>query len=79
MDSTVAIAIRDIQMPCDRRYRHVRRTIEGIALPFWGRVMGAAQGHEQLAIQGKFLHCVYAIIHTVDHIIRADMDAMRGC
>src|SRR5215470_421871 len=64
-------------MPCDWRYCHVRRTIEGIALPFGGRIIGAAQGHEQLAVQGKFLHCVDAIIHTVDHIIRADMDAVR--
>src|SRR5712691_5080815 len=78
MHSAVAIAIRDIQMYRDWRYRYVRRTVEGIALPFWGRIIGAAQGHEQLAIQRKFLHRVYAIIHTVDHIIRADMDAMRA-
>src|SRR5215510_11215850 len=64
-------------MPCDRRYGHVRWTIEGIALPFGGRIIGAAQGHEQLAIQGKFLHRVYTIIHTINHIIRADMDAVR--
>src|SRR5712691_2447284 len=78
MDSAIAIAIRDIQMPGDWRYCHVRRTVEGIALPFGGRIIGAAQGHEQLAIQGKFLHRMYAVIHTVDHIIRADMDAMRA-
>src|SRR5438445_39192 len=78
MDSAIAIAIRDIQMPSDRRYCHVRRTVEGIALPFGGRIIGAAQSHEQLAIQGKFLHRVQAVIHTVDHIIRADMDAMRA-
>src|SRR5215471_7400859 len=77
MDSAVAIAVRDIQMPRDWRYRHMGWPVEGIALPFRGRIIGAAQGHKQLAIQGKFLHRVYAIIHTVDHIIRADMDAMR--
>src|SRR5215471_500845 len=64
-------------MPRDWRDRYMRRTIEGIGLPFGGRIIGTAQGHEQLAIQGKFLHRVYAIIHTVDHIIRADMDTMR--
>src|SRR5262245_41477945 len=64
-------------MPCDRRDRYVRWTIEGIALPFRGRIIGTAQGHEELAIQGKLLHRMDAIIHTIDHIIRADMDAVR--
>src|SRR5712664_2064342 len=63
-------------MPRDWRHRHMRWPVEGLALPFRSRVIGAAQGHEQLAIQRKLLHRVYAIIHTVDHIIRADMDAM---
>src|SRR5215831_4255617 len=40
MDSAVAIALRDIQMPRDRRHRHMRRTIERIALPFGGRTIG---------------------------------------
>src|SRR5215831_11688608 len=43
MDAAIAVAIRDVQMPCDWRYGHVRRTVEGIALPFWGRLIGAAQ------------------------------------
>ena len=54
MDSTVAIAIRDIQMPCDRRYRHVRRTIEGIALPFGAGLLGLPRVMSSLPSRENF-------------------------
>src|SRR6266478_8861137 len=71
VDFAVAIAIRDVQMPCNRRHGHMGRAIERIALPFRSRTIGASQSHQELAIQGEFLYCVYAIIHTIDHIVRA--------
>src|SRR6266446_6214849 len=77
VDFAVTIAVRDVQMPCDRRHGHMGRAIERIALPFRSRTIGASQSHQELAIQGEFLYCVYAIIHTIDHIVRANMDAMR--
>src|SRR5262245_17980320 len=42
MHAAVTIAVRDIQMPRDRRHRHVGRAIERITLPFGGRTVGTA-------------------------------------
>ena len=79
MHAAVAIAVRDVQMPRDRRHRHVGRAIERIALPFGGRTVGTAQGHEQLPVQRELLDRVQPIVHTVDHIVRTNMDAVRPC
>src|SRR5687767_5800829 len=58
-------------------YGHVSGAVEGLPLPFGGWLIGAPEGHEQLAIEGKFLDGMEPVIHEVDRLIRADVDAMR--
>src|SRR5437867_7807429 len=77
VDFAVAIPVRDVEMPSNRRHGHMGRAIERIALPLRSGAIGTAQGHQELAIQREFLHCVDAIIHAVHHIVRTNMDTMR--
>src|SRR5262245_947001 len=63
-------------MPRDRRYRHMGRAIERIALPFRGRTVRTPQGQEQLAVQRELLDRVQTIVYTVHVLVRADMDAV---
>src|SRR5712692_1881226 len=54
VDAAVAISVRDVEVPGDARHRHVGGPVEGFALPLGCWLVGAAQGHQQLAVQGDF-------------------------
>jgi hypothetical protein len=78
VDATIAITVRDIEIPRTARHRHMCRPIERLTLPFGSWLIGAPEGHEQFALQGEFLDGVKAVVHEVDGLIRTDMHAVRS-
>src|SRR6266487_2312287 len=76
VDTTHAVEFPDKKVAFSIETNAVR-AMERIALPLRSGTIGAAQGHQELAIQRELLHRVYAIIHAVHHIVRTNMDAMR--
>src|SRR5919197_401982 len=77
VDADITVAVGDVQVCGDTRHRHVGGAVKGFALPFGCRLVGTAQGHQMLAFRGEFLNGVQAIIHAIDGIVGADMDAVR--
>src|SRR2546425_2651220 len=77
VDAAVAISVRDVEVPGDAGHRHVGGPVEGLALPLGCWLVGAAQGHQQLAIQGELLDGMESIIHAVDRVVGAGVDPVR--
>ena len=77
MHSKVAIAIRDVDVPCVFGHGSVRRPIERIALPFLRSLTGGANSHQQLAIGRKLgyrmdpvVGAEYRVIRTYEYAVR---------
>src|SRR2546422_11753948 len=51
--------------------------VEGFALPLGCWLVGAAEGHQQLAVQGELLNGMESIIHAVDGVVGAGVDTVR--
>src|SRR5437762_3968863 len=52
------------------------RLIEGLALPLGRRLVGTAQRHEELPVEGEFLHRMQTVVDAIHQIVGADMNAV---
>src|SRR5262245_4834501 len=52
------------------------RTVKGDTTKALGRLIGRANGKQELALRGELADRVVAIIRTVDGVVRADVDGM---
>ena len=78
VDVEVAIAVGYVYVTGLSGDRGVRRPVERFASPYPGRHAGCADGHQQLPVTGELGDGVDAVVHTVDRVLRPNVDAVRA-
>ena len=86
MHPAIAVAVGDVEVPGEPD-RQIRRAVEGAAGPrdvdgvlavvagVGGRVH-RPERHQQLAVRRELAHGVVAVVRAVEHVVRADGDAV---